>query len=279
MTLVRANVRALLSATWKGLLSHLPHQMQVEPAIQFRQHNWLWFARYDGKTGGKHLKRVHSFLSPSDHRTPWPEVHNTSPKHCIWGHSQYAFALQWTRQLPQLTIPLLKRFWGLAVMSLKYQRQLVCQGPSWVAKCLQGVNGMLRCKIATHLHLYTLKWALRQTPPTHCAAGCGGWLRLLLFLHVVAWWPRGSNALFGHRAHREPLEVSKPSHHLTATWNTEGSRWRPRPSELKGLQLAMKQHVGTRQTTYEPYQQQKKWSGCYWTDGCQSCSKVDFDGL
>ena len=68
-------------------------------------------------------------------------VHNTSPKHCIWGHFQYAFALQWTRQLPQLTIPLLKRFWGLAVMSLKYQRQLVCQGPSWVAKCLQGVNG------------------------------------------------------------------------------------------------------------------------------------------
>ena len=24
---------------------------------------------------------------------------------------------------------------SLAVMSLKYQRQLVCQGPSWVAKC------------------------------------------------------------------------------------------------------------------------------------------------
>ena len=30
---------------------------------------------------------------------------------------------------------------GLAVMSLIYQRQLVYQGPNWVAKCLQGVSG------------------------------------------------------------------------------------------------------------------------------------------
>ena len=35
---------------------------------------------------------------------------------------------------------------------------------------------------------------------------------------------RGSSILPGHRGQIEPHEVSRPSHHLMATWNSEG--WR-----------------------------------------------------
>ena len=46
-------------------------------------------------------------------------------------------------------------------------------------------------------------------------------------LHVKAWCPRGSRLWAGQKAHWEPWEVSRPSHHLTATLNSMGSRFRP----------------------------------------------------
>ena len=55
------------------------------------------------------------------------------------------------------------------------------------------------------------------------------------FLHVVA--------LFGHRAGTlGPLDLSKPSHHLT----DEGQ------DPEKGPETAMEQHVGKRQIADEP---------------------------
>ena len=50
-------------------------------------------------------------------------------------------------------------------------------------------------------------------------------------LHVEAWWSKGSSTVSGHKEHRDPPDVSRPSHHLMATWNWSGFRWRPRPSD------------------------------------------------
>ena len=38
----------------------------------------------------------------------------------------------------------------------------------------------------------------------------------LRLAYTTAWWPRGLRATSGQREHREPLEVSIPSHHLIA---------------------------------------------------------------
>ena len=50
-------------------------------------------------------------------------------------------------------------------------------------------------------------------------------------LQVEAWWPNGSSTVSGHKEHSDPSDVSRPSHHLMATWNWSGFKWRPRPSE------------------------------------------------
>ena len=48
-------------------------------------------------------------------------------------------------------------------------------------------------------------------------------------LHVTGWWPKVSGKVLGQSAHWEPCNVSKPSHHLIATWNSFWSRCKLNP--------------------------------------------------
>ena len=51
-----------------------------------------------------------------------------------------------------------------------------------------------------------------------------------------------SSALPGHSAHREPSELSRPSHHLMATWKTGDPC--EAPSSQRAQRKASMQHEG-----------------------------------
>ena len=61
---------------------------------------------------------------------------------------------------------------------------------------------------------------LLPSPPSH-SSGLYGNSLLTITQSVVAWGPRGSSELAGHRAHWEPLELSKPSHWLPGIPETQ----------------------------------------------------------
>ena len=73
---------------------------------------------------------------------------------------------------------------------------------------------------------WTLRWARDRTRP-QCREACYGDGQHPH--HACMLWHDGQEArLFsGHSVHWASPEVSKPSHHLTATWNCDGSRWSP----------------------------------------------------
>ena len=52
-----------------------------------------------------------------------------------------------------------------------------------------------------------------------------------LYLHVRAWWPKGSNDWVEQDGHLLSPNMSIPSHHFKAVWNSAVSRWRLRPGE------------------------------------------------
>ena len=49
--------------------------------------------------------------------------------------------------------------------------------------------------------------------------------------HEVAWWPRGSSTAPGQKGQEEAVDVSRPSHHLIATWHSSESRCMFKPTE------------------------------------------------
>ena len=63
-----------------------------------------------------------------------------------------------------------------------------------------------------------------------------------------------STARPGHSAHWEPSEVSRPSHHLMATWKTGGIHVKPQVAQQK----ATMQHGGKKLTKEVPCLPQKK---------------------
>ena len=64
---------------------------------------------------------------------------------------------------------------------------------------------MIRCVVATNLHLHAQVGSTASLCQ-HIAQldNCG---RSSPFLHVVAWWPRGSGALFGHGGQGDLVHV------------------------------------------------------------------------
>ena len=74
----------------------------------------------------------------------------------------------------------------------------------------------------------------------HPSAGFGKSLHLCLTYR----WPRGSRATSGQSEQREPPDVSIPSHHLIATWNSLGSRCRPKLTERYPFYILALQKLG-----------------------------------
>ena len=55
----------------------------------------------------------------------------------------------------------------------------------------------------------------------------------------------------GQRGHRDPPDVSRPNHHLRATWHSAGSRCKSRPVE--GIAESKNLHEGQKPKGFEPY--------------------------
>ena len=85
-------------------------------------------------------------------------------------------------------------------MSLRCQRQLAYQGPSWVAKCLQGMG--VRYEVATHLHLDSQMSSMANTL----------WLwwvttiSVFFTLHVVAYWHGDQKDLYAIKRGKKKKE-------------------------------------------------------------------------